>query len=120
TLGSLKRNFFSSNSTGATFAYGDRTDPGDRKSGFDLRLHVPGLERYLTVYADGYADDDLNPIDNPRRAAWNPGFYLSQLPFLHHMDLRCEAPSSMAMSEDERGTRFSIHNMYRDATTKKG
>ncbi len=120
TLGSLKRNIFSSNSTGASFNYGERTDPGDRKSGFDFRLHVPGLERYLTVYADGYADDDLNPMDNPRRAAWNPGFYLSQLPFLHQMDLRFEVPSTMEMAQDEGGTRFFLNNQYLDSNTNKG
>jgi hypothetical protein len=43
TFGSLKDNLFSANSTGSNFAYGDRSDPGDRKSGFDFRLHVPGL-----------------------------------------------------------------------------
>ncbi|WP_246153703.1 capsule assembly Wzi family protein [Terriglobus albidus] len=120
TLGSLKRNLDSGVSTGATFLYGDRTDPGDRKGGFDLRLHVPGLEKYLTIYTDGFADDDPNPIDAPRRAAWSPGFYLSQLPYLRHMDLRFEVPSSMEMSEDEGGTRFFINNQYRDANTNKG
>ncbi len=41
TLESLKRNLFSFNATGGQF-YGARNDPGDRKSGFDFRLHVPG------------------------------------------------------------------------------
>lgn len=120
TLGTLKNNFYSGTSTGATFQYGDRNDPGDRKSGFDFRLHVPGLEKYLTVYADGYADDEPLPIDAPRRVAWAPGFYLSQMPYLRKMDLRFEVTSSMEMSQDEGGTRFFINNQYRDANTNKG
>ena len=83
TLRSLKNNLFSSNSTGTNFAYGDRADPGDRKSGFDFRLHVPGVSNYVTVYADAYADDDLNPLDAPRRAAWQNGIYLARLPVVH-------------------------------------
>ena len=86
TLGHLKDNLFSSNSTGGDFGYGDRLDPGDRKSGFDFRLRVPGLAGLLTLYADGYADDELNPIDAPRRVAWNPGLYVARLPGLPHAD----------------------------------
>ena len=120
TLGSLKRNIFSSNSTGATFLYGDRTDPGDRKSGFDFRYRIPGLRRLVTIYADSYADDELNPIDAPRRVAWAPGIYISQLPYLHHMDFRFEVASSQEMSKDEGGTRFFLNNQYRDGNTNKG
>jgi hypothetical protein len=120
TLGSLKNNFFSSSSTGATFLYGDRTDPGDRKSDFDFRLHVPGLRKLVTIYADAYADDELNPIDAPRRVAWSPGIYLARLPYLPHMDLRFEMASSEELSRDEGGTRFFINNQYRDSNTNKG
>ena len=120
TLRSLKNNLFSSNSTGSNFAYGDRDDPGDRKSGFDFRLHVPGLSNYVTVYADAYADDELNPIDAPRRVAWQPGIYLARLPYLPHADFRFEAASSQELSKDEGGTRFFINNQYRDSNTNKG
>ena len=120
TLRSLKDNLFSTNSTGTNFQYADREDPGDRKSAFDFRLHVPGLTRYLTIYADAYADDDLNPIDAPRRAVWNPGLYLARLPYLPHADLRFEVTSTEEMSRDEGGTRFFTNNQYRDGNTNKG
>lgn len=120
TLGTLKDNIFSSNSTGTNFAYGDRADPGDRKSGFDFRLHVPGVSNYLTVYGDGYADDEPNPIDAPRRAAWQAGLYAARLPYLHRADLRFEMASSEELSQDEGGTRFFINNQYRDSNTNKG
>ena len=121
TLGSLKDNLFSSSSTSTgTYGYGDRSDPGDRKSDFDFRLHVPGLHKLVTLYADAYADDELNPIDAPRRVAWAPGIYLSHLPYLPHMDLRFEMSSSEELSRDEGGTRFFINNQYRDGNTNKG
>ncbi len=120
TLGSLKRNLFSSNSTGATFAYGDRTDPGDRKSGFDFRLHVPGISNFLTIYADSYADDEVNPLDAPRRVAWQPGLYMPRLPHLSHADFRFEMSSSEELARDEGGTRIYINNQYRDGNTNKG
>ncbi len=120
TAGSLKDNFFSASSTGTNFAYGDRADPGDRKSGFDFRLHVPGLSNVLTIYADGYADDELNPMDAPRRVAWQPGVYLARLPVVTHADLRFEMASSEELSRDEGGTRSFINNQYRDGNTNKG
>jgi len=120
TLRSLKRNIFSFNSTGSNFDYGDRDDPGDRKSDFDFRLHVPGLEKYVTIYADAYADDEPNPIDAPRRVAWAPGIYFPRLPWLSHMDGRFEMASSEELSKDEGGGRFFINNQYRDGNTNKG
>ena len=120
TLRTLGRNLFSSSSTGTNFAYGDREDPGDRKSGFDFRLHVPGLSRVLTLYADSYADDEPVPVDAPRRVAWHPGIYLARLPKLPHADLRFEMASSEELSRDEGGTRIYINNQYRDGNTNKG
>ena len=124
TLGSLRRNLFSSASTGtaigSSFPYGDRTDPGDRKSGFDFKLHVPGLRQLVTVYADSYADDELNPIDAPRRVAWSPGVYVSRLPYLPRVDLRFEMASTEELSEDEGGSRFYINSQYLDSNTNKG
>ena len=119
TLGNLKHNLFSSNSTGAG-GYGDREDPGDRKSAFDFRLHVPGLRNYVTIYTDAYADDEVSPVDAPRRVVWHPGIYFARLPYLPHMDLRFEAASSEEMGKDEGGRRFFINNQYWDGNTNKG
>jgi hypothetical protein len=119
TLHTLRQNLFSFNSTG-NGVYGDRTDPGDRKSGFDFRLHVPGLGQRLTLYADSYADDEPSPVDAPRRAAWSPGIYLARIPYLPHADLRLEVVSTEAFARDEGGDRFFINNQYLDGNTNKG
>ena len=120
TLHALKSNLFSSSSTGTTFTYGERTDPGDRKSGFDFRLRIPGLHGLLTVYADSFADDEPNPLDAPRRVVWAPGLYLARLPFLPKADLKVEVVSSEELSEDEGGLRAFINNQYRDANLNNG
>ena len=120
TLGNLGRNFVSTSSTGNNFLFGDRADPGDRKSDFDFRLHLPGPASSITLYADGYSDDDLSPADAPRRAVWHPGVYLARLPALPHADLRFEMASSQELARDEGGTRVFINNQYRDSNTNKG
>jgi membrane-associated phospholipid phosphatase len=127
TFHSFKENVFSFNSTGSgagggggSAGYGDRTDPGDRKSNFDFTWRLPFLSKLVTLYADAYSDDDPSPIDAPRRAVWNPGIYFARLPFLPHMDLRVEAVSSEGLAHDYGGQHFFINNQYLDSNTNKG
>jgi membrane-associated phospholipid phosphatase len=127
TFHSFKDNVFSFNSTGGgagggggSAGYGDRNDPGDRKSNFDFTYRLPFLSRVVTVYADAFSDDDPSPIDAPRRAVWNPGIYFARLPFLPHMDLRVEAVSSEGLATDFGGQHFFMNNQYLDGNTNKG
>lgn len=125
TIHSFKENLFSFNSTGSyvgngSALYGDRNDPGDRKSNFDFRYRLPFLRKAVTLYADAYSDDDPNPIDAPRRAVWNPGIYIARLPLLPHMDLRVEAVSSEGLPSDFGGLHFFTNNQYLDGNTNKG
>jgi membrane-associated phospholipid phosphatase len=66
-------------------------DPGDRRTGFDFSYRIPGFRKWLTLYNDAMAEDEINPIAYPRRSAMNPGIYMPQLPKLRHMDFRAEA-----------------------------
>ena len=125
TLHTFKENLFSFNSTGSYVGagaapYGDRNDPGDRKSGFDFRYHLPFLSRLVTLYADAYADDEPNPVDAPRRSAWSPGIYFARLPWLPHMDLRIEAATTAGLDRDNGGHFFYQNNQYLDSNTNKG
>jgi Capsule assembly protein Wzi/PAP2 superfamily len=126
TFHSFKENVFSFNSTGSgaggegSGVYGDRADPGDRKSNFDFTWRLPFLSKVVTLYADAYSDDDPSPIDAPRRAVWNPGIYFARLPFLQHMDLRVEAVSSEGLAHDYGGQHFFINDQYLDSNTNKG
>lgn len=119
TTASILRSFFSTSSTGST-AFGAANDPGDRRSGFDFLWRVPGVRRFVTVYSDSLADDEPNPLDSPRRSAWAPGIYFTQLPRLRRMDLRFETYSTWLYRGDEGGLFFYWNNQYRDAYTNNG
>ena len=122
TARSLLRNFTSLSSTLVeSVGFGNRNDPGDRKAEFDFSYRVPGLRNWLTIYSDSYSDDDPSPLANPRRAAVNPGFYLSHLPGLAKLDLRAEATSTQLLTAFDLGPQFIYFNsQYRDANTNKG
>jgi membrane-associated phospholipid phosphatase len=120
TFSSLARNFGSFSSPIGT-GFGERNDPGDRKAGFDFSYKVPGLRRWLTFYGDFYSDDDPSPLANPRRAAINPGIYLSHIPGIPKLDLRAEATSTQLPTSFDLGPGFLYYNnAYHDSNTNKG
>jgi len=70
--------------------YAANDNPGKRTSGFDFSYRLPFVRNWLTVYLDSIASDDPNPIDAPRRAALNPGLYLSHVPLIPKLEVRAE------------------------------
>ncbi len=73
-----------------------RNDPGARHSAFDFTYRLPWLRNWVTLYTDSIVHDDASPIDAPRRAAFNPGIYISHFPKLSRLDFRAEAVSTDA------------------------
>jgi len=78
-------------------------DPGARFGAFDFSWRLPFVRRWLTLYTDSEAHDDVSPIDAPRRAAVRPGLYLSHFPGIPRLDIRVEGvntdpPTSRSIS----------------------
>jgi hypothetical protein len=120
TFHALERNFLALGDT-PPGPFNDPHDIGDRKSGFDFSYRLPGLRNWLTLYSDFYSDDDPSPLANPRRAAINPGLYLSHFPRLAKLDLRVEAVSTQMLTSTDQGGNFLYWNFrYHDSNTNKG
>lgn len=66
-------------------------DPGKRYGGFQFSYRLPHLRNWVTLYADGMANDEPTPINYPQDSSWNPGLYFARIPHLPHMDARIEA-----------------------------
>ncbi len=96
-----------------------RNDPGSRHSSFDFTWRLPWMEKWLTLYSDSIVHDDVSPLAAPRRAAVNPGIYLSHFPGLAHVDLRAEAVSSDPVSSTQGGQFIYYEFEYPDGYTNK-
>lgn len=116
---SFEQSLFSFNSVDFG-PYGSADAPGDRHSDFDFNWRIPGLSRLVTVYSDSYADDEPNPISNPKRSAWAPGIYFARIPGLRGFDLRFETYSTWLYRKDEGGDFLYFDNQYHDSYTNDG
>ncbi len=97
-----------------------RRSPGVRHSSFDLSYRVPGLRKWLTLYTDSLVHDDVSPIDAPRRAAVNPGIYLSHVPRFTRLDLRIEAVNTDPPIPESNGGSFIYYeSFYKDLYLNK-
>lgn len=98
-----------------------RRSPGARHSSFDFSYRVPGLRKWLTLYTDSLVHDDVSPIDAPRRAAINPGIYLTHVPHVPKLDLRIEAVNTDPPITNSNGGHFIYYEgIYKDIYLNKG
>ena len=117
TIHSFLKSFFSLQNVSAAEKF-SRNDPGARFSTFDFNWRLPYLTRWLTLYADSEAHDDVNPISAPRRAAVRSGIYLSHVPGVPKLDLRLEGVYSNATATDGGGG--GGLNMYYEVVQTQG
>jgi hypothetical protein len=116
TLRTTRRSFLSTTNAAAGL------DPGDRRSTADFSYRIPKLRNWLTLYEDSFVEDEISPIGYPRRAAHNPGLYLSHIPGLPHMDFRAEAAFTNlpGLVEPPTGGFFYWNVRYLDGYTNQG
>ena len=69
---------------------GGASKPGDRRSGLSFSYRLPRLRNWLTLYGDGFTDDEFSPIAYMDVSAWHAGLYLSHFPRVSRLDLRVE------------------------------
>ncbi len=108
TLHTFLKSFFDINDTTADEKL-SRDDPGARWSTFNFSWRLPFLRHYVTLYTDSIVHDDVTPPSAPRRAAYRPGLYLSQFPYIPKLDLRVEAASTDTSTLRSIGGQFNYY-----------
>jgi hypothetical protein len=120
TLHTFLKGFFDPNDTTEAEKY-SRDDPGARFSSFNFSYRLPFVRKYVTLYTDSETHDDVTPISAPRRAAYRPGIYVSQLPIAPRLDLRVEGVSTdCATLICQEGSGNYIETIQRQGYTNKG
>jgi hypothetical protein len=95
--------FLRSYSLGAGNGF-NSSNPGDRRSGLDFTLRIPGVKDGLSFYTEAFVEDEYSPIAYWRNAAIWSGLYLAQVPKLNKLDFRVEAGYTDLPSGLENGT----------------
>ena len=108
TLHTFLKSFFSL--ANVTYAIKDsRQDPGARFGAFDFAYRLPYLRKWLTLYTDSEAHDDVSPPSAPRRASYRPGLYLSHVPGISKLDMRIEGVSTDPPTSRSVGGKFNYN-----------
>ena len=101
---------------------GTTSDPGDRRGGFDFTYRIPKLRDWLTIYADGFTDDEPNPWLAWNKTALTSGLYLSHVPKIPKLDFRVEGvytdlPAGTAVTQHGF---FYINDRFKSGYTNDG
>jgi hypothetical protein len=113
TWNSFFRSVFSTENKGT---FGTSRKPGDRRSGMDFAYRIPKLRNWLTLYVDGFTDDQFSPIGYFDRSAWTGGIYLSRIPRVPNMDLRVEG----TYTDNPIGGNVGFGFYYQNGTWRSG
>ena len=67
---------------------------GDGRSVADFSYRIPKLRNWLTLYGEGFSEDEPSPLNTPQKSVWQGGLYSAQLPKIPRLDLRLEGGST--------------------------
>jgi hypothetical protein len=103
---------------------GGPSKPGDRRSGLNFSYRLPRLRNWLSLYGDGFTDDEFSPIAYMDVSAWHAGLYLSHVPHVSRLDLRVEGvytdvPGGVSANTKNPGS-FYQNGTWRNGYTNNG
>jgi membrane-associated phospholipid phosphatase len=120
TFHTLIRSLFTTGNENA----GGPSKPGNRTSGLNFSYRLPYLRNWLTLYGEGYTDDEFSPIAYVDVSAWRAGLYLSHFPGVSRLDLRAEGvytdvPGGVLANTKQPGS-FYANGTWRSGYTNNG
>jgi membrane-associated phospholipid phosphatase len=63
---------------------------GDGRSVADFSYRIPKLRNWLTLYGEGFSEDEVSPLNTPQKSVWQGGLYFARIPSIPKLDLRLE------------------------------
>ena len=68
----------------------DNEPLGDGRSVVDFSYRIPRLRNGLTLYGEGFSEDEVIPLNTAAKSAWQGGLYFARVPRIPRLDLRVE------------------------------
>ena len=56
----------------------------------DFTYRIPKMRNWLSVYGEGFTEDEISPINEAPKSVWQGGLYLAKIPRANKFDLRLE------------------------------
>jgi membrane-associated phospholipid phosphatase len=63
---------------------------GDGRSAVDFSYRIPKVRNWLSLYGEGFTEDEISPINEAPKSVWQGGLYLTKVPKINKFDLRLE------------------------------
>ena len=67
---------------------------GDGRTVADFSYRIPKLRNWLTLYGEGFSEDEVSPLNTPQKSVWQGGLYFAKLPRASKVDFRIEGGST--------------------------
>ena len=97
------------------------TEPlGDGRSVLDFSYRIPKLRNWLTLYGEGFSEDEVSPLNTAGKSVWQGGLYAAKLPKLNRMDLRIEGGSTSPVDFSSCNGCFYHNFQYVNGYTNDG
>lgn len=93
---------------------------GDGRSAVDFAYRIPKLRNWLTLYGEGFTEDEISPLSKPGKSAWQGGVYLAKFPRLAKFDLRLEGGTTSPVDFSTCNGCFYHNFQYVNGYTNNG
>jgi hypothetical protein len=93
---------------------------GDGRSSVDFSYRLPKLRNWLTLYGEGFSEDEVSPLNTPGKSVWQGGIYAPKLPRINRLDLRLEGGSTSPVDFSSCNGCFYHNFQYVNGYTNDG
>ena len=93
---------------------------GDGRSVADFSYRIPKLRNWLTLYGEGFSEDEISPLNTPEKSVWQGGLYFAQVPKIPKLDVRLEGGSTSPVDFSTCNGCFYHNFQYVNGYTNNG
>jgi len=92
---------------------------GDGRSAIDFSYRLPKL-RWVSLYGEGFAEDEISPINEAQKSVWQGGLYFARVPRVPKLDFRVEGGFTDPVNFDQCSACFYHNFQYVSGYTNNG